>query len=138
MPPDWFVRLAASSGPSFVPALSNAGVVAIALIVFAVFFVAGTLLAAEWPGDVAFLALVAGGVLVDWPAMIVLALGAALVGIFTGVLHSTLAPARTARIAADAERRVRPTLDQFARDAGLSDAERKRILGDGDRDAPRK
>ena len=136
MLPDWFVQLAASSGPSFVPALSNAGVVAIALIVFAAFFVAGTLLVAEWPGDVAFLALVAGGVLVDWPAMIVLALGAAFVGIFTGVIHSTLAPARTARIAAEAERRVRPALDRFARDAGLDDAERKRILGDGD--APRK
>lgn len=130
MLPDWYVQLSASSGPAFVPALSNADVVAIALIAFAVFFFVGTLLAADWPSDVAFLTLVVGGVLVDWPAMIVLALGSAVVGIFTGVIHSMIAPARTARIAAEAAQRVRPALDEFARDAGLSDAERKRILGD--------
>lgn len=132
MLPDWYVRLSAASGSAFVPALSNADVVAVALIVFAAFFVFGTLLAADWPSDVAFLSLVVGGVLVDWPAMAVLALGAALVGIFTGVIHSTVAPARTARIAREAEQRIRPALDEFARDAGLSDAERKRILGDAD------
>lgn len=129
MLPDWFVQLSASSGASFIPALSNGAVVALALIAFAVFYAIATLLAADWPSDVAFLALVVGGVLVDWPAMIVLALGSVLFAIFLGVIHSMVAPARTARIAAEAGRRVMPALDEFMRDAGLGDADREKIKG---------
>lgn len=125
MLPDWYVRLSAASGQAFVPALTNADVVAVALIAFVAFLALGTLLAADWPADVAFLALVAGGILADWPAMIVLSLGAVLAAIAISVIHSVVAPARAARITAEAERRAIPALDAFMRDAGLGDADRK-------------
>jgi hypothetical protein len=138
MLPDWYVQLSATSGQAFVPAWSNADVVAVTVIAFAAFFVLATVLAADWPSDVAFLSLVVGGILVDWPAMIVISLAAVLVAIFASVIQSIVAPGRTARMAAEAEQRVRPDLDQFARDAGLSDAERLRILGGDDAEQRRK
>jgi hypothetical protein len=69
--------------------------------------------------------------------MVVLTLAAVAWALVLGGLHAWIAPRRTARIAADAERRVAPALDRFARDAGPSDADRKRRLPDADREAPR-
>jgi len=132
MLPDWYLRLSAASGSSFIPAWNNADVAVSTFVAFAVFFVVSTVLAADWPFDVAFLSLVTGGILVSWPAMIAITMAAIVLAMVVGGAHSLLAPQRTARIAAEAQRKVAPALDEFARDAGLGDAERRRLLGDGD------
>lgn len=127
MLPDWYLRLSAESGPAFVPAWSNADVAVVALVVFAIFFLVGCVLGADWPSDVAFLSLVAGGILVEWPVMIAITLAAVVLMFIIGGLYSVLAPRRVARMEADARRRVAPAIDEFARDAGLSDEERRRL-----------
>ena len=126
--PDWYLRMAATTGSSFVPAWSNADVAIVAIVVFAVFFVIATLTAREWPTDVAFLSLVAGGILVAWPAMIALTIGAVFLAMLVSMIHRVVAPERTARIAAEAERRAAPAVEALARDLGISDEERRRIL----------
>ncbi len=131
MLPDWYLRLSAASGTAFVPTWSNADVAAVALGVFAAFFVLAALMAADWPTDVAFLSLVAGGLLLTWPAMLALTMAAIALVMLVSLLHATLAPERSARIAAEAQERVAPAIDQFARDAGLNDAARKRLRDGG-------
>lgn len=138
MLPDWYIRLSATSGPAFVPAWSNADVVAVTLTAFAVFFVLAAVMAADWPSDIAFLSLVVGGLLVVWPAMLVLTMAAIVLVMIVSFLYSTLAPERSARIAAEAQRRAAPAIDQFARDAGLSDAARQRLLADSDSEQRRR
>jgi hypothetical protein len=138
MLPDWYLRLSASSGSAFIPGWSNADVVAVAFIAFAILFVLATMIAADWPSDIAFLSLVLGGLLVVWPAMLVLTMAAIVLIMIVSFLHSMLAPARSARIAAEADRLVAPAIDQFARDAGLRDAERQRLLADGQSEQQRR
>ena len=132
MLPDWYLRLSAASGSSFIPAWNNADVAVATFAAFAVFFVVSTMLAADWPFDIAFLSLVAGGILVSWPAMIAMTMASVALAIVVGGMHALIAPQRNARIAAEAQRKVAPALEQFARDAGIGDAERRRLLGDGD------
>jgi hypothetical protein len=132
MMPDWYVRLSAATGPAFIPPWSNADVVVVALASFALFFVLAALTMSDWPGDVAFLSLVAGGVTVTWPAMLVLTMAAIAIVMIVSFLHAALAPGRSARIAAEAQRSVGPALDAFVRDAGLDDAARPRRHADGD------
>jgi hypothetical protein len=134
--PDWWLRMSAATGPSFIAGWTSADVALTALLAFAVFFALSTLLAADWPSDIAFMTLVVGGVLVAWPAMIALTLAAIAFALVVGALHSWLAPGRTARIAAEAAQRVAPALDAFARDAGLSDADRHRLLPGNDKAEP--
>ena len=99
---------------------------------FAVFFVVATLTAREWPTDIAFLSLVAGGLLVAWPAMVALTVGAVFLMMIVSLLHRVVAPERTARIEAEAERRAAPAVEALARDLGISDEERRRILAAND------
>ena len=88
---------------------------------------------ADWPSDVAFLSLVAGGILVAWPAMIAITLVAVVLMFAIGGLYSVLAPKRVARIEAEARQRVAPAIDAFARDAGMSEEERRRLLDDDEK-----
>lgn len=111
-----FLRWAATTGPSFVPAWSNASVALVAFAVFAVFLVAGIWSQRQWILDVAFLALVAGGILVAWPAMVVLSIAAAMLLIVVSVLYRALAPARSAQIEADADRQAQAAVEAFARE----------------------
>jgi membrane protein implicated in regulation of membrane protease activity len=92
MLPEWYLRFAESSGPSFVAAWSNA--------------------------DVAAAALVAGGILVTWPAMVALTIAAVLVAVVIGFVHKWLAPARQARIDREAEATASKALADFERDLG--------------------
>ncbi len=113
---DGYLQLAMAGGPSFIPGWTSVDVALGALLVFAVFFVLATLLAANWPFDVAFLSMIAGGILVSWPAMIALTMAAVVVAMIVSVIHAKVAPGRTARISADAERQVAPALEAFKRD----------------------
>jgi hypothetical protein len=131
--PDWYLRVSAASGPAFVSAWTNADVAAVAFVVFAIFFALGTAIAASWPSDLAFLSLVAGGVMVAWPAMVALALAAVMLAVIVSIVHSIVAPERSARIAAEAQAQVSPAIAEFARDMRLSEAERKRTLGEDER-----
>ena len=134
--PPWFVELSVASGTAFFSGWSNLEVALLAFVVFAAAFLVATLLAADWPTDIAFLALVAGGLLVAWPAMIALCMAAVVWAMGVSGAHAVLAPRRTARISAEAARRVAPALDALARDAGLSEAERRRLLDDTDAGKP--
>lgn len=118
MGPDWYVRLSASSGPAWIGAWSNADVVAVVLLLFTIFFAIGAWLTANWPFDVAFVSLVAGGVLVTWPAMVVLCLVAVPVAIVLSYLHRWLAPRRAAEISAEADRIAEKAVADFKRDVG--------------------
>ena len=126
MLPEWYLNLSRSSGPAFFSAWSNADVAVVAFGAFAVFIVLATMLASDWPFDVAFLSLVAGGILVSWPAMIVMTVAAVVLTLVVGGLHSLLLPGRNARISAEAKARVTPALEEFARDAGMSAKGRSR------------
>ncbi|MGH8634529.1 MAG: hypothetical protein ACRET7_10405 [Burkholderiales bacterium] len=128
MLPEWYLNLSRSSGSAFVAAWSNADVAAVAFIAFAIFIVLASRVSADWPFDIAFLSLVAGGIMVSWPAMVVMTVAAVVLTLAVGGLHSILAPERNARIAAAAKAQVSPALEQFARDAGMSEAEVKRVL----------
>jgi len=132
MLPEWYLELSRSSGPAFVSAASNADVAVAAFVAFAIFIVLASILAADWPFDIAFLSLVAGGILVSWSAMIVLTVAAVVLALVVGGLHTLLFPERNARISAEAKARVKPALEEFARDSGMSEAEVKRVLADDD------
>ena len=134
--PDWYTRYAATTGSAFVSTWTNADVVVVAFIAFSIFYVLAIAMTAEWPTDLAFLSLVAGGLLVAWPAMIVLSMAAVALVMVISILHSVLAPSRSVRIAAEAERQVAPVLERFARAAGLPDADRVRLLADQDAEPP--
>jgi hypothetical protein len=116
MLPEWYLELARAAGPSYVAAWSNADVVALSLAVFTVGFTLAATTSAHWLLDVAFAALVAGGILVTWPAMIVLTMAAVGVATLVSFLHKWLAPARQARIEAEADRLAAPALADIKRD----------------------
>ena len=118
MLPGWYLRFAEASGPSFIPACSNADVALVALVVFAAGYVLAAVLAASWPLDVAFAALVAGGILVSWPAMVALTIAAVVVAIVVGLVHKWLAPARQARIDQQAEAIASSAVADLERDLG--------------------
>lgn len=84
MLPDWYVRFSEASGPAFVAQWSNADVAIVSLLIFTVGFALAAALTAHWLFDVAFAALVAGGILVTWPAMIALTIAAVFVAIVIG------------------------------------------------------
>jgi uncharacterized membrane-anchored protein YitT (DUF2179 family) len=118
MLPDWWLRFSESSGPAFVSAWSNADVALVAFLVFTAGFALAAAFTAQWLFDVAFASLVAGGILVSWPAMIALTIAAVFVAIVVGALHKWLAPARQARIDAEAEKIARAAAADFERDLG--------------------
>ena len=126
--PDWYVSLSTSSGPAFLPALSNADVAVVAVLAFAIFFVVGIVLQASWPMDASFFSLVAGGILVTWPAMVVMLMATVVLVIVVSLLHKAIWPERRARIDAEGRNVSMPALESFAREAGLSEADRRELL----------
>jgi hypothetical protein len=118
MLPEWYLRIAAASGPSFVASWSSADVAIIALVVFTVGYALAAALAATWPLDVAFAALVAGGVAVAWPAMVALTIAAVFVAIAIGFVHKWVAPERQARIDRESEAIASKAVADFERDLG--------------------
>jgi len=86
LPPD--------GGASFVAGYGSAEVAVVALGVFVVFYVVATITSKSWPFDIAFLALVAGGLLVSWPVMILLTGAAVVVAVVVGFVRQAIAPDR--------------------------------------------
>jgi hypothetical protein len=118
---DWYSRMSANSGPAFVPAWTNADVAVTALVAFTIFYLVATMFTVHWPTDLAFLSLVAGGVLVTWPAMVALSMAAVAVAIVVSIAHSIVAPRRSARIAAEADAIAKLAGADFTRDMGGGD-----------------
>ncbi|MEO8484829.1 MAG: hypothetical protein ABI585_00685 [Betaproteobacteria bacterium] len=127
MLPEWVSRLSSASGPAWIAGWSNADIVVAALVVFAVAFSLAAAWTADWLSDVAFLSLVAGALVVAWPAMIVLTMASLALAAGISFLHARLAPDRSARISADAERRAASAVEEFARGAGMSEDEWTRL-----------
>ncbi|MCC7040132.1 MAG: hypothetical protein IT516_07455 [Burkholderiales bacterium] len=107
LPPD--------GGASFVAGWSSAEVAVVVLGIFLVCYAIAALTSATWLAEVAFLGLVAGGLIVTWPVMILLS-GAALVGAaIIGLAHKMLAPARAARIDAEADAMTKAAMHRLRR-----------------------
>ena len=83
--------LPADGGASFVAGWASGEVAVAALGVFLVFYVIAVATQKGWPFDIAFLALVAGGLLVTWPVMILMTGSAVMVAVVVGVAHKLLA-----------------------------------------------
>ena len=86
LPPD--------GGASFVAGYGSAEVAVAALGVFLVFYVGATITSKSWPFDIAFLALVAGGLLVSWPVMILLTGAAVVLAVVVGFVRQAIVPDR--------------------------------------------
>lgn len=126
-----YFRWAATTGASFVPQWSNASVALVALAAFFALFVAGAISQWQWLMDAAFLSVVAGGILVAWPAMVALSIAAVLVTVVVSFLYRAIAPRRSAEIDAEASRLASPGVAELARQIpGGEDA--LRSLRDGD------
>jgi hypothetical protein len=138
MTPDWFIRIAAESGPAMVRGWSNLDVVAVAFAMFAILFLVSVIFAADWLGDAAFLTLVTGGLLITWPLMIALTLACVVFAVAVGAVHARVAPGRNARATAAAWKNVAPRIDELARDAGMDEAARRKLLADVDEDTRRR
>jgi len=83
--------LPADGGASFVAGWSSSEVAVAALGVFLVFYVLAAVTKKDWTFDVAFLALVAGGLLATWPVMILLTGAAVVVAVVVGFVHKAVA-----------------------------------------------
>ena len=99
LPPD--------GGASYVAGWSSAEVAVAALAVFVVFVIVGAIVAKSWPGDLAFLALVTGGLLVTWPVMILMSGAALVLAVVVGVAQRVVAPRRAAQVDAEADAMAR-------------------------------
>ena len=111
-----YLRWAATTGASFVPSWSNANVALAALAVFSILFLVGAFTQWQWLFDAAFLSLVAGGILVAWPAMVVLSIAAVFVAMLLSLLHRVVAPKQSARIQAEADARGMDAASELARE----------------------
>jgi len=111
-----YAAWAASTGASFVPWWTNADVAVVALALFAICFTVSAFSGAGFFTDVAFLALVAGGILVSWQAMVALSVAAVALLIAVSFLHRAMRPARSAQIQAEAERLAAPAVESFERE----------------------
>lgn len=118
MLPEWWLRFSESTGPAYVGAWSNADVAVVSLLVFTVCFAVSAAFTAYWALDLAFAALVAAGIVVAWPAMVALTLAAVLVAIAVSFVHKWVAPARQARIEAEADAIAAPVVADLKRDLG--------------------
>lgn len=118
MLPDWYLRFSESTGPAFVAAWSNADVAVVSLAIFTVGFALAAAFTAQWLLDLAFAALVAGGILVTWPAMVALTIAAVIIAIVVSFAHKWLAPERQARIEKEADAIAASAVADFERDLG--------------------
>ena len=117
--PDWYTRLSLESGASFAATWSNADVVLAAFGVFVILFALGAVAASNMLADASFLVLVAGGLLVAWPAMIALSMAAMIAAAVVSFAHRALAPKRAAEIEAEAEALAGEALRGLADAPGL-------------------
>jgi len=99
-----------------VPSWNNADVVLVTLAIFAVCFTASAFSGRRFLTDVAFLALVAGGILVSWPGMVALSVSAVAVLMIVSFAHRAIRPERSAQIEAEAERLAAPAIESFERE----------------------
>ena len=118
MLPDWWFRFSESTGAAFVPAWSNADVAVVSLLVFTLGFALAAAFAAQRLLDVAFAALVAGGILVTWPAMVALTIAAVVIAIVVSFAQKWLAPERQALIDKEADAIAASAVADFERDLG--------------------
>lgn len=121
---DTYLQWAATTGASFMPSWNNASVAVTALSLFTLCFAVAAFAAVEWFADLAFLTLVAGAIMVPWPAMVAMSIVAVIVAIALSFLHRWLMPGRSAQIEADADRQARASVEAFARDLVGEDAAR--------------
>ena len=82
--------LPADGGASFIAGWSSGEVAVAALGVFVVFYVLTAITRKSWTFDIAFVALVAGGLLVTWPVMILMTGSAVIVAVVVGVAHKVI------------------------------------------------
>ena len=113
---DGYLRWAGSTGASFVPWWNNADVVLVTLAIFAVCFTASAFSGRRFLTDVAFLALVAGGILVSWPGMVALSVSAVAVLIVVSFAHRAIRPERSAQIDAEADQIAGPAIESLERE----------------------
>ena len=118
MLPAWYLEFSASTGPSFVAGWSNADVAIVSLSIFAIAYILMAVSTMSWLLDVAFIALVVGGILVTWPAMVALTIAAVFVAGVVGLVHKRVAPERQARIDRKAEEAAAAAVADFERDLG--------------------
>ena len=118
MLPAWYLEFSASTGPSFIASWSNADVAILSLLMFAIGYILMAVFTASWLLEIAFIALVVGGILVTWPAMVALTVAAVFVAIVVGLVHKWMAPERQARIDKEAEAVAAAALADFERDLG--------------------
>ena len=118
MLPEWYLEFSESSGPAFVAAWSNADVAIVSLLAFAIAYALCAAFTATWLLDVAFGALVLGGILVTWPAMVALTMAAVFVAIVVGFVHKWVAPERQARIDREAEAAATAAVAEFEQEVG--------------------
>lgn len=100
-------------GPSYLAGISSAEVAAVALVAFLLLFVVGAFTTKSWFAELAFLVLVAGGLLVSWPVMILLTGGAVALAAIASFAHKLLLPGRAARIEAEADAMARSALGRL-------------------------
>ena len=113
---DAYLRWASTTGPSFVPAWTNADVVLASLAVFLACFTLSAFARRGWFFDIAFLAIVAGGILVSWPAMVALSIAAVFLAMVVSFIHRALRPEESARISAEAETIAAPGVESLTRE----------------------
>lgn len=110
--------LPADGGASYLAGFGSTEVAVATLGVFLVCYAIAAFSSATWLAEVAFVALVAGGLAVTWPIMILLTGAALMVAMVVGVAHRVLAPKRAARIEAEAEVQAAAALRKLAGDRG--------------------
>jgi hypothetical protein len=103
-------ELPADGGASFIAGYASGEVAVAALGVFLVLYVLSAVTSWSWAADLAFLALVAGGLLVSWPVMILLSVAALMFAAMTGIAWKLIAPKRAAQVDAEAEAIARRAL----------------------------
>ena len=121
---DAYLRWASATGASFVPAWSNADVVLVSLAIFLACFTLSAFTRRGWFFDIGFLTLVGGGILVSWPAMVVLSMGAAILAMVLSFAHRALRPEDSARISAEAEAIAAPAVESLSRELTSGGAQR--------------
>ena len=107
------ITLPPDGGPSYLAGWSSSEVAVAALGVFLVFFIVTTVSGKRWPMDFAFLAMVAGGLAVTWPVMLLMTGAAAVFAVVVGVAHRLIAPQHAARIEAESNAMAKDAIAKF-------------------------
>ena len=109
------VSMPADGGPSYFAGWSSGEVAVAALGVFVVFFIVATVTQKRWPLDVAFLAMVAGGLAVTWMVMLLMTGAAAVAAVVVGIAHRTIAPKHAAQVEKESDAIANQAIDRLKR-----------------------